>query len=148
MQAAAFATSDGSVTRAATSSRAVWAGRILCALPLMFLMVDAIMKVLTMPVAVEASKELGFTETAVFAVGVIEAICLVLYLVPRTAILGAVLWTGYFGGAIATHVIAGNPLFTHTLSPVYVASLLWIGLWLRDGRLRRIAFTAFAGKAS
>lgn len=126
------------------SSRAVWTGRILSALSVVFLTFDTIIKVLTLPVAVEATKQLGFTETAVFAVGLIEAVCLVLYLVPRTASLGAVLWTGYFGGAIATHIRAGSPLFTHTLFPIYIAALLWVGLWLRDGRLRRIVRTAFA----
>src|SRR5437870_2966569 len=92
------------------SSREVWAGRTLSALLLLFLAFDTIIKVLRMPVAVEATRELGFTESAVFAVGVVEALCLVLYLIPRTAILGAVLWTAYFGGAIATHLRAGSPL--------------------------------------
>ena len=64
--------------------------------------------------------------------------CLILYLVPRTAPLGAVLWTGYLGGAIATHVRVGNPLFSHTLFPIYVAAMLWGGLWLRDARVRRL----------
>lgn len=125
------------------SSRGVWAGRALCALPLLFLAFDTIIKVLRMPVALEATRELGFTESAVFAIGVVEAVCLVLYLVPRTAILGAVLWTAYFGGAIATHVRADSPLFTHTLFPIYMAAFLWVGLALRDGRLRRIVRAAF-----
>ena len=68
----------------------------------------------------------------------IQLACLVVYLVPRTAVLGAVLWTGYLGGAIATHVRVENPLFTHVLFPVYVAALLWGGLWLRVPALRAI----------
>lgn len=67
---------------------------------------------------------------------IIQGICLILYLVPRTAVLGAVLWTGYLGGAIATHVRVGSPLFSHVLFPIYVAAFLWIGLWLRDWRVR------------
>jgi hypothetical protein len=65
-------------------------------------------------------------------------VCLVVYLIPRTAVLGAILWTGYLGGAIATHVRVGNPLFSHLLFPVYVAALLWAGLWLRDERVRAV----------
>jgi hypothetical protein len=63
-------------------------------------------------------------------------VCLIIYVVPRTAPLGAILWTGYLGGAIATHVRVGNPLASHTLFPIYVAALLWGGLWLRDRRVR------------
>lgn len=125
------------------SSKAVWVGRILSALLVLFLTFDTAMKVLQLPVAVEATQQLGFTAHAVFVIGVIEALCLVFYLVPRTALLGAVLWTGYFGGAIATHIRAGSPLFTHTLFPIYIAALLWVGLWLRDGRLRRIVRAVF-----
>jgi hypothetical protein len=74
----------------------------------------------------------------VFVIGVIAAVCLVLYLVPRTAPLGAVLWTGYFGGAIVTHFRLGQPLFTHILPPIYVAALIWGSLYLRDSRVRAV----------
>ena len=70
--------------------------------------------------------------------GVLELVCLSLYLLPQTAVLGAILWTGYLGGAVATHVRIGNPMFSHALFPVYVGALLWLGLWLRDARLRRL----------
>jgi len=143
MHTVALATSERPDAAAPAKSRAVWIGRVLSALALMFLTVDTAMKLFMMPVAVEATKELGFPERAVFTIGVVEAVCLVLYLVPRTSVLGAVLWTGYFGGAIAAHIRAGGPIFTHTLFPIYVAALLWIGLWLRDGRLRRAVRTAF-----
>jgi hypothetical protein len=142
MNAVALATAERPITPAA-SSRAVWTGRGLSALPLMLLAFDTAIKLLMLPVAVEATKELGFTEGAVFAIGAIELVCLVLYLLPWTSVLGAVLWTGYFGGAIATHVRAGSPLLTHTLFPIYIAALLWIGLWLRDDRLRSIVRRAF-----
>jgi hypothetical protein len=62
----------------------------------------------------------------------------VTYLIPRTAVLGAILWTGYLGGAIAIHLRVGNPLFSHTLFPIYVAAFLWAGLWLRDRRVRAL----------
>ena len=64
--------------------------------------------------------------------------CLVTYVIPRTSVLGAVLWTGYLGGAVAIHVRAGSPLFSHTLFPIYVAAFLWGGLWLRDRRVRAL----------
>lgn len=127
------------------ASRAAWIGHVVSGLPLAFLVFDTAIKVLRLPVAVEATRQLGFTDGAVLALGIIEAICLVLYLMPRTALLGALLWTGYFGGAIATHIRAASPLFTHTLFPMYLAALLWGGLWLRDPRLRRIVRLALAG---
>ena len=72
------------------------------------------------------------------AVGALELACLVLYVTPRTSILGAILLTGYLGGAVATHVRVGSPLFTHVLFPIYVGALLWGGLWLREARLRAL----------
>ncbi|MGH2901323.1 MAG: DoxX family protein, partial [Solirubrobacteraceae bacterium] len=86
--------------------------------------------------AVEGSTQLGYPESAIVPIGLILLACLVVYVVPRTAVLGAVLLTGYLGGAIATHVRVGNPLLSHTLFPIYVAAMVWGGLWLRDGRVR------------
>lgn len=122
----------------ASSRRAVLAGRIVSAIPVLFLLLDAGIKVLQLPVAVEGTKQVGYAGTVVLPLGIVQLACLALYLVPRTAVLGAILWTGYLGGAVATHVRIGDPLFTHVLAPVYVASLLWLGLWLRDGRLRAL----------
>jgi hypothetical protein len=102
---------------------------------------DAGMKLLGARAAVEGTAQLGYSDNVIFPLGVIQAICLILYIVPRTAVLGAVLWTGYLGGAIATHVRLGNPLFTHVLFPIYVAALLWGGLWLRDRRVRAMLAT-------
>jgi hypothetical protein len=120
----------------------VWVGRLLSAVALLFLAVDTAMKLFMVPAAVEASKGLGYTESAIFAIGAIETVCLLLYVVPRTAVFGAVLWTGYLGGAIATHVRAGSPFLSHILFPVYVAAILWAGLWFRDARTRRVVRTA------
>jgi len=125
------------------SVKAVWIGRTLTAFAILFLTFDTALKVLQLPVAIEATQQLGFTARTVFIVGLIEAVCLVLSLVPRTALLGAVLWTGYFGGAIATHIRTESPVFTHTLFPIYIAALVWGGLWLRDQRVRDIVRTAF-----
>lgn len=118
--------------------KALWAGRILSGLAVLFLLFDATVKVLQLPVAIEGTRQLGYPEGVVFGLGIVQLACLIAYLVPRTSVLGAVLWTGYLGGAVATHVRLGNPLFSHTLSPLYVAGFLWVGLWLRDERLRAV----------
>jgi hypothetical protein len=75
----------------------------------------------------------------VFPLGIVLLACVVIYLVPRTAVLGALLLTGYLGGAVATHIRVGNPLFTHVLTPTYFAALIWGGLMLRDARVRALA---------
>ena len=118
--------------------RALWIGRVLSALAVLFLTFDATMKLLRLPMAIDGTTELGYPASVVFPLGIVQVVCLILYLLPRTSVFGAVLWTGYLGGAIATHVRLGNPLFTHVLFPVYVALLLWGGLWLRDTRLRAL----------
>ena len=118
------------------SSRARTAGRLLSALAVLLLAVDTAGKLLSLAPVVEGTVKLGYPPQHVLTIGVIELACLALYLVPRTATAGAVLWTGYLGGAIATHFRLGNPLLTHTLFPIYVAALLWGGLYLRDERAR------------
>ncbi|RYE93049.1 MAG: DoxX family protein [Myxococcales bacterium] len=120
------------------STRALWAGRILGALAVLFLAFDAIGKLLQVPQVVEGTTSLGYPASVIVPLGLLQLVCLALYLVPRTAVLGAILWTGYLGGAIATHVRVGNPLLSHTLFPVYVAAMLWGSLWLRDARLRAL----------
>ena len=113
-------------------------GRVLSGIAVLFLTFDTVLKLLLVPAAVEGTTELGFSTGAIRPLGVIELICLALYLIPRTSVLGAILWTGYLGGAIATHVRLENPLFTHVLFPIYVAALLWGGLWLREPRLHAL----------
>ncbi len=120
------------------SRKAVWTGRVLSGLAVLFLLFDAGVKVLEHPMAVQGTAELGYPQAVIFGLGTLQLVCLAVYLVPRTAVLGAVLWTGYLGGAVATHVRIGHPLFSHVLFPVYVAALLWAGLWLRDERLRSV----------
>ena len=115
-----------------------WAGWVLSGIAVLFLLFDAGIKVLKLPFAVEATTQLGYPASTIVPIGLLEIGCLILYLVPRTSVLGAILWTGYLGGAVATHVRAGSPLLGFTLFPTYVAALLWAGLWLRDDRVRAV----------
>lgn len=105
----------------------------------LFLAFDTVLKVLRLDPAVEGTTSLGYPADSVLWIGGIELVCLLLYLVPRTTVLGAVLITGYLGGAVASHVRIASPLLTHTVFPVYVALFLWAGLYLREPRLRALA---------
>jgi hypothetical protein len=111
---------------------------VLTGLASVFLLFDAVFKLVMSPEAIAGTQDLGWPASVLRGLGVLELVCLVMYLVPRTAVLGAVLWTGYLGGAIATHLRVGNPLMSHTLFPVYIAALIWGGLWLRDRRVRAL----------
>ena len=124
---------SGSVSR-----RALWAGRIMSGFAVLFLGFDATMKLLLVAEAVQGTEQLGWPVSVIRPLGIVQAVCLLAYLWPPSAVLGAVLWTGYLGGAIATHVRVGDPLFSHVLFPVYVALFLWGGLWLRDRRVRAL----------
>ncbi len=115
-----------------------WRGVALSALPLLFLAFDGAMKLANPSFVVESSIRLGLPPHVAPGLGALELALVVLYLLPRTAVLGAVLWTGYLGGAVAMHLRLSDPLFSHTLFPVYVAAPLWAGLVLRDARLRAL----------
>jgi hypothetical protein len=117
----------------------VWSGRVLSGLFAAFMLgASASPKLLGMPVAEATMAELGWPAGYAFAIGVLELGCVVLYLVPRTSVLGAVLTTGLLGGAMATHLRAESPLFSHALFSLYVGLFLWGGLWLRSPRLRQL----------
>jgi hypothetical protein len=120
------------------SSTARWAGRILSGLAVLFLAFDAAIKIAISKEALEGTVQLGYQAHHLPIIGTIAVVCLILYVIPRTAPLGAILWTGYLGGAIATHLRVDNPLFTHTLFPIYVAAFVWGGLYLRDDRVRAL----------
>jgi len=120
------------------SRAARWTSFGMQGLATLFLAADSIAKLVVSPEILQADSNLGFPNESIPLVGVIGLVCLVAYLIPRTSVLGAVLWTGYLGGAIAIHVRVGNPLATHTLFPVYIAILLWGALWLRDERVRAL----------
>lgn len=115
----------------------LWAGRILSALAILFLIFDSVIKVLNTAPAAEATTQLGYPASLVVTIGVVELVCLLIYIVPRTAVLGAILLTGYLGGAVATNLRAGTPVF-NILFPIIVGLLIWGGLFLRDARLRAL----------
>jgi hypothetical protein len=119
-------------------TRALWTGRVLSAFAVLFLTFDSIGKLLELPPVVAGSQELGYPANTVFPIGLILLLCVVAYVIPRTSALGALLLTGYLGGAVATHVRVGNPLFSHTLFPVYFGLFVWGGLVVRDARLRAL----------
>ena len=119
-----------------SSKAMLWTGRILTALVTVFLLFDGAIKFTHHSAVVEATAQLGWPLGVMPAIGVVLLTCLALYLFPPTAVLGAILLTGYLGGAVATHVRIGNPLFSHVLFPVYVAAFIWGGLHLRDPRVR------------
>lgn len=120
------------------SKKAIWSGRILGAVVVVFLAFDAISHIVQPEAAVKATEQIGFPVSALAPLGIIQLLCLVLYLVPRTAILGAVLWTGYLGGAVATLVHVGAPA-AQLAFPIVFAIALWGSLALRDGRVRQLA---------
>lgn len=122
------------------STAARWTARIVKGIVLVFFAFDCIVKLLQLPVAIQATTQLGYTSGVVFPLGVVTLVLWILYAVPRTAVVGALLWTAYLGGAVATHVRVGDPLAT--LAPVYAAILLWLPLFLRDARVRALLLTS------
>jgi DoxX-like family len=118
------------------SKKRLWVGRIMSGLAVLFLLFDSSTKLLRVDAVMKAAAQIGYPPSTMLPIGLILLVCVVVYLIPRTAVLGAVLLTGYLGGAVATHVRVGDPLLSHTLSPIYFAVLIWGGLYLRDGRVR------------
>ena len=115
----------------------IWAGRIISAFAILFLAFDSIIKVLNMAPAIEATTQLGYPVGLVVGIGLLELACLAIYTIPRTAVLGAILLTGYLGGAIATQVRAASPLFS-VVFPLIIGALIWGGLFIREERLRAL----------
>jgi len=122
----------------------LWAGRILSGIAVAFLLFDVVGKLAQVEPVVRGTVELGYKESAVFTVGVLLLIGVVLYAIPRTSVVGAIYLAAYLGGAVATHYRVGNPLASHVLFPVYVAVFLWSGLALRNARL--LALLTGAGR--
>jgi hypothetical protein len=116
----------------------LWTGRILSILVILFLTFDAVIKLLRLPMVEEASAKLGYAAPTVFHLGFVLLTCVILYAIPQTSILGAILLTGYLGGAVATHTRVGDPLFSHILFPTYLGAILWLALYLRNPRLRSL----------
>ena len=118
------------------AARRPWAGIIVSVIPVLFLLMDTVGKFIKPEPVVTGTLELGYQESVIVPLGIILLVSVVLYVIPKTSIIGAILLTGYLGGAVATHVRLSNPLFTHQLFPVYLGVLLWLGLYLRDRRIR------------
>jgi uncharacterized membrane protein YphA (DoxX/SURF4 family) len=119
---------------APVSKKMLWAGRIMSALPALMLLFSGVMKLVKPASVMEGFTRLGYPESLAVGIGIVELVCTVLYLIPRTSILGAILLTGYLGGATATHVRVGEPFYM----PIVLGVLVWAGLFLRENRLRAL----------
>ena len=117
------------------SKGALWAARIITGLVALFLLMDGVMKLVKPAFVVEETMRLGYPERVIVPIGIVLIVCTILYLVPKTAVLGAILLTGYLGGAVATHVRAGEPVFSVVFAIVF-GVLVWLGLYLRNPTLR------------
>jgi hypothetical protein len=118
----------------------VWTGRVSIGLGLAFMSFDCVGKLLQLASVMESSAKAGFNPNLIFPLGVIELLCIVPYVFTRTRALGAVLLSGYFGGAVATHLHMGHPLLSHTLFPLYIAPLFWLGALITVPNLGQILF--------
>ena len=127
-------------TQPGASKAARWTGTAMSGLIVLFLLFDGGIKLVPLEIVTQTSSEIGLPTDAGFArtLGILTLIGTLLYAIPRTSVLGAILLTGYMGGAIATHLRIGSPLFSHTLFGVYLGLLIWGGLYLRDPRLRQL----------
>jgi hypothetical protein len=126
------------ITQMGDSRSRLWTSYGLSGIAVLFLLFDSVIKVLQIGPVETSLTELGYPVTLAFRLGVIELLCLALYVWPQTSVLGAILLTGFLGGAVATHVRIGSPLASHTLFPLYVAALVWGGLFLRERRLHAL----------
>ena len=131
--------SAGENTAAVSESRAkLWTGRIASGIIVLFMLFDGVIKLVKPAPVVESFAQLGYPSGTAAGIGMAALGCTILYAIRRTSVLGAILLTGYLGGAIATHVRAGNPLFSDILFPVYMGVLVWGGIYLRNERLRAL----------
>lgn len=137
MAVKAFASPNAAQSGGVISNAQRWTGRILSALLVLFLLLDGTMKLFKPAPVLQATAQLGYPEYDVVPIGLILLLCTLLYVLPRTAVFGAILLTGYFGGAIASQVRAANPAF-NVIFAVLLACLLWLALWLRDARVRKL----------
>jgi len=136
MAASVETTRDFSAT--AVSKKGLWTGRILSGLAILFLVFDGVTKVMKVPAVMQASAQMQYPLRLIPVIGIVLLVCTAVYAIPRTSILGAVLLTGYLGGAVEAQLRAGNPLFAETLFPIYFSMLIWGGLFLRERRLKAL----------
>ena len=120
------------------SMKELWIGRTPSSVPTLFLLLDSLGKLLRPEPVVASMVQLGYRESVLLPLGIVLLACTVLYVIPRTSVLGAILLTGYLGGVVATHVRAGSPLLSQGLFPIYLGALIWGGLFLREVRLRAL----------
>ena len=121
-----------------SSKKMKMAGWALSVLAILLLLVDGFAKLIKPEPVIQATLQLGYPESTITTIGILAIICAIIYAIPRAAFLGAILLTGFLGGAIATHFRLNNPLFSHTLFPVYVLLFIWLGLYLRSASLRKL----------
>lgn len=121
------------ITAVPLSKKVLWTGRVLSALPILLLLLSAVMKLMKLPAVIEGFARYGYAENLIVAIGLLEAACTIIYAIPRTAVLGAILTTAYLGGATATNVRVGDPSWIMT---VILGVLVWAGLYARETRLR------------
>jgi hypothetical protein len=131
-------TMQATLPAAAPSMAKVWSGRIMGGIVILFMLMDSSFKFIVNEDVVKATTDLGFQAHHLAIMGTLGLLATLLYIIPRTEIIGALLLTGYWGGAIATHVRMDNPLFTHILFPVYLGILAWGALWIKNERLRNL----------
>src|SRR5215813_13436098 len=129
---------ESATLTASTSSASCWAGRGMTGLTVAFLVFDGLVKFTGWQAVIDASNQLGIPLHVNPVLGILLLVCVALYAFPRTSVLGAILLTGYLGGAVAMHMRDGNPLFSHLLFPTYIGALIWGGLYLRDRRVRAL----------
>jgi hypothetical protein len=129
-------TGHTSTEAAPVSNKALWAGRVLSALPVLMLLFSGVMKLVKPAAVVEGFEHFGYDPSLAFGLGIVELACTLVYVFPRTAVLGAILLTGYLGGAVATHVRVGE--LPQAIGPVMFGVLIWGGLCLRDARVRAL----------
>jgi hypothetical protein len=118
------------------NQKAVWAGRIVSTIAVVFLLFDSTIKLMKLPIVLKSFADLGYPSELAVEIGIVLLVCVGVYLIPQTSILGAIVLTGYLGGAVATQLRVGNPLLSNVLFPIYVGVLVWLGLYLREPRLR------------
>jgi hypothetical protein len=125
---------------AQVSRPALWLGRVLSGVVILFMLFDGAVKLVPWPIVTETMDRMGYgsSESLARSLGAISLVCTVLYAIPPTSFVGAILLTGYLGGAMASHVRIGSPLFSHVLFGFYLGLMVWGGLWLRDGKLRAL----------
>ena len=125
---------------AGASNVSLWIGRALSGVFILFMLLDSAVKLVPIAAVTETSAQIGLPTSAAFArgLGVLGMVCTLLYAWPRTAVLGAILLTGYMGGAVAIHLRIGSPVLTHLLFGVYLGLMVWGGLFLRDERVRAL----------